>query len=384
MDGIVSSLLFYSVAPAALVPLLVKGTSLCVLGVLIGSDFSAMPAVVRHRVALGTVCCLAALPLLAVMFAPWELPILPRKEESGLIDTHPIVNVLMWVHLGVAGVLMLRLCLDVLRIALLSGRARDIATANQLLPGFDHPRGDTPVKYSEEIRSPLTWGWLRPQVLVPHDALGWKTDDLFMVLQHELAHVQRRDWAGHVLARCVHALYWPVPGIRVLLRQLSLSAEQACDDRVLATGVTAPQYAALLLRHAQGIRVPASVALGHSSELGVRIRNLVVEIVDHSAVATGTAATFVTCLLLTLPIATAQLGQRPELPVVDWGSGTPGDMSRVATYPRHTVPVDAAVLAALESGPARPRLPPAPEKPPKFQALEKPTVPPARETAPIQ
>ncbi|MFK7829546.1 MAG: hypothetical protein AB8B57_07195 [Congregibacter sp.] len=140
----------------------------------------------------------------------------------------------------------------------------------------------------------------------------------------------------------------------------------------------------LLLRHAQGNRVPASVSLGHSTELGTRIRNLVVEIVDHNTFATGSAVTFLACLLLTLPVATAQLGRRPEPPVVEWGSGAPKEMPDPSTYPRHTLLVDASVLAALESGPARPQKPPSPEKPPRFKSLEKPTVPPPRAAAPNQ
>ncbi|MEO1079741.1 MAG: M56 family metallopeptidase [Pseudomonadota bacterium] len=375
--------IFDLVESGALLALLVKGTLLCLLGVSLGSESSAMPAIVRHRIALGTVSCLAALPLLAVMLSSWELPILPREAAARDTNASLLIRLLTLVYLGVAAILLTRLCLDVLRIARLSGRARAVDTAARLLPGLDHPRGNTPVRYSEEIRSPLTWGWLRPQVLVPQDASGWKANELFMVLHHELAHVQRMDWAGHVVARCVHALYWPVPGIRLLLRQLSLSSEQACDDRVLATGVAAPQYAAMLLRQAQGHRVPATVPLAHSTELGTRIRYLVVEIVDHSAFARGTAATFFTCFALTLAVATAQLGQRPELPVIAWGSVEPSDAIQVSTFPRHAVAVDAAVLAVLEPGPARPLPLPAPLKPPRLEPLEKPTVPPPRIDAPL-
>lgn len=384
MKDISSFLLPYGDISGVLMALWIKATLLCLLGVAIGSEFSAMPAIVRHRIALGTVCCLAVLPLLAVTLGSWELPILPRKTEPGSIESSPIMHMLIWVYVGVAGILLTRLCVDLLRISLLSRRSNHIASANQLLPNIDHPLDNTPVKYSKEIRSPLTWGWLRPQILVPRDASDWEIEELSMVLQHELAHVQRGDWASHLLARCVYALYWPVPGIRLLQRQLSLSAEQACDDRVLATGVSAPQYAAMLLRHAQGNRVPATVSLGHSSELGTRIRNLVAEIVDHSAYATGSAVTFLTCLLLTLPVATAQLSQRPELPVVDWGSGVPADMPEASSYPPHNLHVDPSVLAALESGPVRPLHPPAPEKPPKLNALEKPTVPPPELSAPSQ
>lgn len=376
MDALVSVLVFNSLESSALVALLFKGTLLCLLGVSIGSESSTMPAIVRHRIAFGAVFSLAALPLLAMMLNSWELPILSREPESEDKPSSHLVSLLLWIYLIVVVISLGRLCLDVLRILLLSKRARTETTAKQLLPGLDHPRGDTPVKYSAEIRSPLTLGFLHPQVLLPNGASEWKADDLAMVLQHELAHVQRMDWAGHLLARCVHALYWPVPGIRVLQRQLSLSAEQACDDRVLATGVTASRYAAMLLRQAQGFRVPATVALGHSTELGTRIRGMVAEIVDHSPFAAGSVATFFTSFLLTLVVATAQLGQRPELPVMKWGSGEPDDSLETQTYPPPTLKVSPSVLAALESDTTRPEPPPAPARPPKFDSLEKPSVPP--------
>ncbi|MEM1145924.1 MAG: M56 family metallopeptidase, partial [Pseudomonadota bacterium] len=231
MIDVVSSLLFASIGLGAVLALLAKGTLLCLLGVSVASECADMPAIVRHRIALGTVSCLAALPFLAAVLASWDLPILPRDAKSWSTEHSLSGSLLISVYVSVAVILLLRLCIDVLGIAKLSGRARNVDTAAQLSPDLDHPRGSTPVKYSDEIRAPLTWGWLRPQVLMPESASNWNAEDLAMVLQHELAHVQRMDWAGHLLARCVHAIYWPVPGIRVLLRQLSLAAEQACDDR---------------------------------------------------------------------------------------------------------------------------------------------------------
>ncbi len=177
----------------------------------------------------------------------------------------------------------------------------------------------------------------------------------------------------------MHALYWPVPGIRHLLRQLSLSAEQACDDLVLASGAPAHSYAAMLLRLARGTSVPATVSLGHDSELGIRIRYMVVEIVDHGVGARGAIATFVACAVLTTPLAAVQLASRPELPVqplLPWGSvdlpgqkALPGDTAA-------TMQFDESVLTLLEPGPQRPPRPPDVAQPPQVQWQEKPSIPP--------
>ncbi len=224
--------------------------------------------------------------------------------------------VLVPIYLGVTLFLFARLCLDVVSTAMLSGRALSIGPASDLLPDLDHACADVQVKVSSEIRTPLTWGAMKPRVLLPRGATDWDTQDLSMVLQHELTHIERADWMGHLLARCVHALYWPVPGIRQLMRQLSLSMEQACDDRVLATGVSAPRYAAM------------------------------------------------------------QLGNRPEIPELIWGSANQKKESAAAIAPLEALQFDESVMAALHPGPRHPLRPPEAEKPPKYKGQEKPTIPP--------
>lgn len=116
---------------------------------------------------------------------------------------------------------------------------------------------------------PLTWGFFRPRIVLPAESVAWPASELEAVLAHERAHIERADWAIHLLVWGVCALFWFHPGVWWARRALVQEAEQAADDRVLGTGVRASDYAALLLRHARP-HAPG-LALG-SSVVGARVR----------------------------------------------------------------------------------------------------------------
>ena len=108
------------------------------------------------------------------------------------------------------------------------------------------PRGPR-VLLSPECAGPMTWGVLRPVVMLPDDALDWPAPKLEAALRHELAHVKARDCLVQTLALLVCALYWPNPLIRRAADSLRREAEAAADDAVLASGMRPSDYASLLL-----------------------------------------------------------------------------------------------------------------------------------------
>ncbi len=58
---------------------------------------------------------------------------------------------------------------------------------------------------------PITYGVVRPTILLPSDVLTWSEGRRRAVLLHELAHVQRRDFATQLLGRFTLAIYWRHP-----------------------------------------------------------------------------------------------------------------------------------------------------------------------------
>lgn len=125
---------------------------------------------------------------------------------------------------------------------------------------------------------PMTWGFVRPVVILPRAATMWTDEQLRIVLMHELGHVRARDWLFNLVGRIACALYWFHPGVWWVVRELRADCELACDDRVIAAGVRRSDYAELLLSAATALRPARSMgaALALSERRGLRARLIAV------------------------------------------------------------------------------------------------------------
>ena len=107
------------------------------------------------------------------------------------------------------------------------------------------------IRHSQYISAPMTWGFLRPVILLPSEALHWPDALLKSTLQHELAHIQRYDWLTQQIARCICALCWINPLSWRALHKLRAYAEAACDDIALNSGLKKTRYASALVNVAE-------------------------------------------------------------------------------------------------------------------------------------
>lgn len=163
---------------------------------------------------------------------------------------------------------------------------------------------------STHVRVPVTWGLLRPVILLPHAALRWPADQLQAVLRHELAHVGARDATMRLAARFAGALFWFHPGVWWLVRRFEADAEQASDDRVLASGIRASDYAEWLAASAPGAdrRLNVAMALARPGNLRARLAAVTntqrrIAIPGRGAVIAATALS----IAAVAPLATARL-----------------------------------------------------------------------------
>ncbi len=94
----------------------------------------------------------------------------------------------------------------------------------------------------------MTWGFMKPIVLLPKESSSWSSERLEAVLLHELAHVRRYDSVSQFIAVVTCALYWFNPVVWLCARAMRAEAETAADDTVLRHGVKPSVYAGELIR----------------------------------------------------------------------------------------------------------------------------------------
>ena len=142
------------------------------------------------------------------------------------------------------------------------------------------------IAHAERVATPKVVGLLKPTILLPTSALtGLRTDELELILAHELAHIRRYDLWVNLLQRFVETLLFFNPAMWWLSRRVSMLREYCCDDRAceIARDVDEPRlrYAEALLRTVELThvdtdgRLASLAASGRSaSELRRRIARL--------------------------------------------------------------------------------------------------------------
>lgn len=143
--------------------------------------------------------------------------------------------------LGVLGVgLLLRLAwlgLGLLTLRSWRRGARPARLAPEVLEIADAVGARALLLVSGRVKTPVTFGWRSPVVLLPAGFPELPPATQRGVLCHELLHVRRRDWLAALFEEGMRALLWFHPGVWLLLARIALSREQVVDgEAVRLTG----------------------------------------------------------------------------------------------------------------------------------------------------
>ena len=159
----------------------------------------------------------------------------------------------------------------------------------------------------------MTWGILKPVILIPDDARNWTKDRLRVVLAHELAHVKRGDCLTRLFARIVRGVYWFNPLAWFAESRIRAEQERASDDLALGAGVGACEYAEHLLAVTSGhatVTFGSAVALAMAAPRRIesRLRSILDSDRDRRPASRRQALLAVVAgAALALPLAAGQL-----------------------------------------------------------------------------
>ena len=99
--------------------------------------------------------------------------------------------------------------------------------------------GKVQVFKSTLIRTPVTYGFIKPVVLLPA-ALVFSISpaQLEAIIAHELAHIRRNDYLAHLFQSCLEVIFFFHPCFWWINQVVNEERENATDDLALATGIS--------------------------------------------------------------------------------------------------------------------------------------------------
>ncbi len=209
------------------------------------------------------------------------------------------------------------LCVLGFSVLYLRGRARFKASAPVTCPQAvqwlrDHPlRRPLVIRSCKGVSTPLTYGILRPVILVP-PAFAWDdSQTVDLTLAHEYAHVARFDALWKLILALAVCVHWFNPLVWVMYVVANRDIELSCDARVakdLEHGQRTA-YARMLLAAAQAKPDPATPLISAFAKSSVEER--VVSIVKYRPMSWG-ACIASAAVLIAVPAALATSAPAPS------------------------------------------------------------------------
>ncbi len=149
---------------------------------------------------------------------------------------------------------------------------------------------------SDAVRSPVVYGVIRPKILLPPCEVR---EDLAFVIQHENAHIRRRDNLWRIVALATACVHWFNPLVWLFLKCFLADMELSCDEAVLrkSDGEQRKKYAASLVNSAARSK-PLFSAFG-----GASMRQRVQNALSYKKLSIGSSvalAAFITAVVYVL------------------------------------------------------------------------------------
>jgi bla regulator protein BlaR1 len=208
---------------------MIKVSLIVLCGLAIAAILRKQSAALRHLVLSAAIACAAVVPLVELLAPSWDFrrssTAAPAVYESIAFDvaagsaspaiaashTGPRLAardwlVGTWIAGAAANILILLAGLGRLRwlaarsIPIRSGRWLDALASVCREHGL---RRTLTILQSDHPTLLVTWGVLRPKIVLPAGADWWTDDRIRIVLSHEVAHIARGDWVAQMLGSSI-------------------------------------------------------------------------------------------------------------------------------------------------------------------------------------
>lgn len=225
------------------------------------------------------------------------------------------------------------------------------------------------IRWSADARHPVTFGVLRPIVLLPDRLRAADAAAQHAVVAHELHHVKRRDWPIVVGEEVVRSIFWFHPAMWWLVSRVQLARETVVDELSILTTNARRAYLDALLAFADDGGLASTPAFSAKRHLFHRVMLLSKEANMSSLRVAGGSS------LLALALGAGAVSAVYAFPLT------------TTLIVRHTPPagiaardtvltVDSLQPSTAQSRPTPGQLPPPPPPPPPKPAGQIPPPPP--------
>ena len=190
---------------------------------------------------------------------PWRQEVVTAASQVSSVFTAvatsaPVRRGIPWTEIALfvlmAGVLIRLAWLGagLTRLAAYRRRARSLPSELAM------PVGGVELLLSDDVSSPVTFGWRDPVVLLPVSFPALSDTTRQAILCHELEHVARRDWLFTIAEELVRSVLWFHPAVWWVIGEIQLAREQTVDQAVIEMTNARGSYvdALLLMAGASG------------------------------------------------------------------------------------------------------------------------------------
>ena len=256
-------------------------------------------AAARYFVWTSALVTALAIPILSLSVRPWKVAAVVMPQALATVDaagspaagpsapvTSPARSFGWLIPLWFCGVMAVvaRMAIGHARVRLSIRRAPEIRdpawlTALNAAAGRIGLRRRVELRNSLDTEVPVSYGLLRPVILLPAEFEEWSDDRRSVVLLHELTHIRRLDWLSCVISQLACAAYWFHPLAWLSVARFRQEQERSCDDAVVVAGTGQSAYAEHLVALASSLTAgrsswPAAIGMAEANGLEQRVRAL--------------------------------------------------------------------------------------------------------------